>query len=114
MTAMRRELYGDICFENEWSIRVYETLEDIDYIASAIIRLGFESRGIIGVINGKGFYKATDKIIDLCKTKGLKTLEGYVSDAHARLLKRMFKDRVTIKHYGIMADTEMPWVIVTL
>jgi len=97
----------------QYSVRVYENEGDINYTASCQVFV-YGDVGLMYSINGRDFYRAFSQGIEKLREKGLKTLEGYVSDAHVKLLKRVLKERVSVPKRGMMAGREMPWVVVNL
>lgn len=101
---------------NQYALRVYDVDgHPDDYVAGATIRT-YGDRGWMSQIVGRGFYDALrehfEEILDQCQCA---TLEGYMTDAHARLLKRLCRNRAAfgITHRGQCAGREMPWVVLS-
>lgn len=69
-----------------FSIRIYDPDEPLKYSATAQIGC-YGPRGWIWGIHGASFYRDVESIIEHCRAYGLDTLSGYVSSAHARLLR---------------------------
>jgi hypothetical protein len=100
---------------SQFAVRVYGKHRD-DYIAGATIRR-YGDRGWMSQIIGPKFYEALrDNVPELMRLCQVKTLEGYMTRAHARLLRMMLRGRanVEISHEGECAGRVMPWVIVSL
>jgi hypothetical protein len=100
---------------NQFVIRVYDDAHPDNYIASALIRV-YGDRGWMSSITGPRFYEALrDRVPEICAGVGTKTLEGYVTPAHARLMRMMFKGRAgfEIAHKGQCAGREMVWVVIS-
>ncbi len=98
---------------NSFVIRVYGDDDSNNYVASAQIRK-YGDRGWMSSINGKAFFLALrehfEEILDVI---GVDTLEGYVMDSMARLMRIACRGRAhfEITHRGICAGREMPWVV---
>lgn len=98
----------------QYALRVYGDHAD-DYIAGATIRT-YGDRGWMSQIIGARFYEALrDHFLEILAAANCKTLEGYMTDAHARLLRRLCKGRASfgITHRGMCAGREMPWVVLS-
>lgn len=100
----------------QFSVRVYDQ-DDVNYDSSCqVFRYG--DRGFMYSINGDhGFYKMWVKpgaLTSLLAQLKVRTLEGYVTRAHARLMRLALRGvgRVEIVHEGGMAGREMVWVCV--
>lgn len=105
---------------NEYVVRIYdeEAHSNDNYISSAMIRC-YGDRGWMSCITGAGFYtciKAKKNLEHLMKHCGVVTLEGYVTDAHARIMRAELRHVATvdISHRGKCAGRDMPWVIVRI
>lgn len=107
--------YGDQEFVTGWSVRVHEDETDSEPVASCQARL-VGDRGLIYGIQGSGFYQAFDEFMQKARELGMKTVEGYVSRAHVRLLTRQFgADRVRVTHVGEPTEGfRWPWVVVSV
>lgn len=103
---------------NQYAVRVYDDEGHPDnYIASAIVRT-YGDRGWMSNITGAGFYQALQEhLAPLMDQLNVKTLEGYMTPAHARLVKIVLAKTgagtLHISHYGEMAGRRMPWVIIS-
>lgn len=97
----------------QYSIRVYEKEGDVDYIASAQL-FSYGDRCCIYSINGRGFYGAWPLFLEEAHKLNIKSIEGYVSIAHARLLRRLMRDydewEFSLDGAGIMYGHELVWV----
>lgn len=100
---------------NQFVIRVYDETHKDNYIASALVRK-YGDRGWMSSIVGEKFYEALKnhlpEVLEQCQVR---TLEGYMTAAHARLLRMALREhgRVTISHWGECAGRSMPWVVLT-
>jgi hypothetical protein len=100
---------------NQFVLRVYGGSHPDNYIASALIRT-YGDRGFMSSIIGERFYQAMREHLDEIMAKvGTRTLEGYMTKAHARLLRISLRGRfaVQIQDKGQCAGREMPWVVVS-
>jgi hypothetical protein len=98
----------------QYALRVYYSHAD-NYVASATIRT-YGDVGWMSQITGIKFYEALrEHFHEILAAAHCRTLEGYMTDAHARLLKRMCRGRAAfgITHRGQCAGREMPWVIIS-
>ena len=74
------------CTPRQYSVRVYDEGKETNYSSSCqVFRYG--DRAELYSIIGKGFYAAMPLIFAEVEKEGCKTLEGYVSKPHARLLR---------------------------
>jgi len=100
---------------NQYVVRIYSPEHKDNYIASALVRT-YGDRGFMSNIIGAKFYEALhdhlEMILDRC---GVATLEGYMTDAHARLLRMQARGRASfsIQQRGKCAGRDMPWVILS-
>jgi hypothetical protein len=100
---------------NQYTIRIYAPEHKDNYIASALIRT-YGDRGFMSNIIGAGFYEVLHDHLEEILTKcNVATLEGYMTDAHARLLRMQARGRASfsIQQRGMCAGREMPWVILS-
>lgn len=100
----------------QFVVRVYDERHPDNYIAHALIRT-YGDRGLMSSIVGARFYEAlAANVPDLMRQAGVRTLEGYMTDAHARLLRVALRrtSDVAIACRGICAGRDMPWVVVTV
>ena len=108
----------------ELSVRIYldykeangEIRKSDDYDASCSIFI-YGDRGLIYNVNGKGFYLAFEALVKDARAYGIKTLEGYVLQPHARLMKKEanklnlgFVEGPTTKTF----ERDMTWVTVSI
>ncbi len=95
-------------------VRIYERRGNPDNYKSAFQIFEYGDRGMAYSINGDGFYMARKHLAELMRRLGLATLEGYVSDAHAKLITRMLRDTctVTTPQRGECAGRDFPWIVV--
>lgn len=89
----------------------------INYTASCNVFL-YGDVGCMYTINGSQFYAALaepGQLAALMASLGVKTLEGYVTPAHARLMRAALRRvaHVVIRSEGEMAGHNMVWVVVT-
>lgn len=101
---------------NQFVVRIYDDHAD-NYVASALIRT-YGNRGFMSSITGERFYEGlVSHVGDLMHHCKVSTLEGYMTKAHARLLRmelrRAGTGDVTIEGDGMCAGRTMPWVVVT-
>jgi hypothetical protein len=97
---------------NQYVVRVYGDDKD-NYIASAQIRK-YGDRGWMSSIVGKEFFFVLrDHFNEILEQVGVETLEGYVMDSMARLMRLSCRGRAKfeITHYGMCAGRRMPWVV---
>lgn len=99
----------------EYSIMVYGQ-HPSDYIASCQIMVCGD-RGVIHSATGAGWYRhwAQPGAVDrLLAATGVKTLEGYATEAHARLMRHALRHvaQVSIGAIGKMAGRTMVYVTV--
>lgn len=88
----------------------------VDYEASAQVFV-MGDRGLMHSITGSRFYEhwrtpgAVDELLARC---GVKTLEGYCTHAHARLMSHALRHvaKVTVTGRGEMAGLPMVWIVV--
>lgn len=97
------------------SVRVLEG-DDTHSCASCTITLHGDV-GVMESIQGEKFYAAMGAdgwYRELIAHLGVKTLEGYATEAHFRLLRIALRHMasVEIKHRGMMAGREMVWLVV--
>lgn len=102
---------------NQFVVRVYDSHPD-NYSSSATIRK-YGDVGWMSQIIGKGFYEAAREpgvLKKLMDDVGVKTLEGYLTDVHARAMRMALKRiaEVSIRHRGICGGREMSWVVVKI
>ena len=74
----------------------------------------YGDRGFVSSITGSspGVYRAINIWLQaMFDETGVKTLEGYMTDAHVRLFKRS-DFNISVPHRGVMAGREMPWLVV--
>lgn len=104
--------YGSRDFPLGLSVRVYDYRGGTDPSATAQVKL-VGRRALIYSVQGKAFYTAIHEFAAEALKWRVDTLEGYATEAHARLLRRVFgRDRVEIESRGTMAGRPMPWVVV--
>jgi len=98
---------------NQYVIRVYDDEHPDNYVASALIRV-YGDRGWMSSIIGPRFYELLrDHLNEILDQVGVRTLEGYVTESHARLMRMMCRGHAefSISHRGMCAGRRMPWVI---
>lgn len=88
----------------------------INYVASCNV-FHYGDRSCMYTINGEEFYKASAQpgvLAKLFNDLQTSTLEGYVTEAHARLMRVALRRVATVElaHEGTMAGEKMVWVIV--
>ena len=100
------------------SVMLYDE-DPVNYAASCQVFI-YGDRGFMYSITGnRGFYRLWQNPVatkDLFKQLNVRTLEGYVSIAHARLMRAILKNFCLVRfvHEGIMADRPLFWVEVSL
>lgn len=96
-----------------YSLRIYAE-HPTDYVASCQV-LRYGDRAIMYSIIGSGFYAAAGLILEWAADQGFRMLEGYVSPAHARLLRRIaaqtFGWTLHVQGSGRFDGHELTWVI---
>ncbi len=101
--------------ERQASVIVFEDQADINYCASCQVFL-YGDVGLMYGINGVKFYELmAEQGPQVMAELGVKTLEGYVTKAHARLMRIAVKRvaDVTVRHEGMMAGHPMVWVVIS-
>ncbi len=95
----------------QYRVRLYLSKGDNYDLSCQIFIYG--DRGFVYSITGSpGVYREINTWLGaMFEETGVKTLEGYVTDAHVRLFKRSTFD-VSVPCRGIMAGREMPWIVV--
>lgn len=99
------------------SVVVFDEQDTLNYCASCNVFI-YGDRGFMYTINGEQFYAAfalEGRAIDLLKKLNVRSLEGYVTKAHARLMRMALRKdmNVEITGAGEMMDHSMVWVSVT-
>jgi hypothetical protein len=101
--------------DRQSSVLVFEDGEDVNYVASCQVFL-YGDVGLMYGLNGRKFYELMAvKGAQIMAQLGVKMLEGYLTPAHARLM-RIALNRiadVTEAHEGMMAGQVMVWVVIT-
>jgi hypothetical protein len=98
---------------NQYVIRVYDDEHPDNYVASALIRV-YGDRGWMSSIIGPHFYELLrDHLNEILDKVGVRTLEGYVTESHARLMRMMCRGHATfqVAGEGRNAGRQMVWVI---
>jgi hypothetical protein len=99
----------------QYALRVYKGHSD-NYPASAVIQT-YGDKAWMSMISNPGFYRALrNHVPDILDAVGVRSLEGYVTPAHARLMRMMFKHRASFAmddECGTCADRDMPWVTIS-
>ncbi len=99
----------------QYSVIILDDDSQVNYRASCQVFV-YGDVGMIYAFSGEDFYthfaEFGRRVMQEC---GVRSLEGYVSDAHARLMRYQLRRwaNVEVTHRGIMAGHEMPWVRVT-
>ena len=95
----------------QYRVRLYLEPGDSYDLSCQIFVYG--DRGFVhSVIGSPGVYRELDSWVRaMFKETGVKTLEGYMTDAHVRLFERSAFD-VSVPRRGMMAGREMPWIVV--
>lgn len=74
--------------------------------------------GWISLISGHDILNVLrDRTFEAFNAVGIRTLEGYVTDSSARLMRMTFRGghrNFEVKHRGMCADREMPWVALSV
>lgn len=100
----------------QYSIMIYGD-HPVAYEASCqVVIVG--DRGFMHSITGAHFYDhwmkpgEVDRLLEAC---GVKSLEGYAVESHARLMARSLRNvaRVSLGAFGKMAGKQMVWCIVS-
>lgn len=99
----------------QFSVMVYGS-HPTDYVASCQVAVSGD-RGMMHSISGAGWFKHWEQpgeVDRLLTALGVRTLEGYATAAHARLMARALRHvaKVSISTPGNMAGRSMLWVIV--
>jgi len=98
----------------QYSLRIYDD-DPTNYIAACqIFRYG--DRCFMYSIQGRDFYKGYEEILKWLDTSGFRTLEGYVSEAHARLLRRVLRGsqyKIEILDKGKFDGHDLVWIVVS-
>ena len=99
-----------------FQIRMYGEGKADNYIGSCQV-FTYGDRAFLFSITGEeeGIYKALPLACEEIFALGVRTLEGYVTDAHVRLFRRALLGKgfeIAVASRGIMAGREMPWVVV--
>ena len=101
---------------NQFVIRVYDDAHPDNYVASALIRV-YGDRGWMSSITGAHFYEVLrDHLPEILDKVGTKTLEGYVTPAHARLMRmaaRGGRGVFSVVSEGMCAGRKMVWVVLS-
>lgn len=88
---------------------------ETNYVASCQVFL-YGDRGFMYNINGNKFYECIfSHGASIMHDMKVHTMEGYVTPAHARLMRSAFRNTkltVEIGGKGIMAGHDMVWVII--
>lgn len=95
------------------SIRVYAN-DPTNYVASCQV-FQYGDRGILYSMYGKNFYKAYLEILTWADQNGIRTLEGYGSRAHYRLLRKILRNtsyKVTADEEGDFDGHRLVWIVV--
>ena len=93
---------------------IFEREGDVNYSVGFPVFVHGD-RGIPFLINGPGFYRVMKEHgAELMKELGVKSLEGYVTDAHAELMRQALKGvaEITDRGRGTMAGLDMVWIVV--
>ena len=113
-SARKRPTYRVEILPRQYSVVVFDEHAPVNYVASCQVFV-YGDVGCMYTINGKRFYDAlADRVTvqNLMRDLGVKTLEGYVTPAHSRLMKFALRRAATVEevHTGMMAGHEMVWV----
>ncbi len=95
----------------QYRVRLYLGKKDNYDLSCQVFVYG--DRGFVYSITGSSgaYAHLNDLLSEVFKETKVKTLEGYVTDAHVRLFKRSIFD-ISVPCRGMMAGREMPWVVV--
>jgi hypothetical protein len=101
--------------DRQKSVLVFDD-ESTEYCASCQV-FKYGDRGFMYNINGRQFYelwREPGTLKDLLFRLGVGSLEGYVTEAHARLMRAALRHvgAVTIESHGTMNGHPMVWVVV--
>lgn len=100
----------------QFAVRIYGEHRD-DYIAGCTVRR-YGDRGWMSQIIGPKFWTAMRvHFPDVMRACRVRTMEGYMTKAHARLVRMALRGselKFDIGHEGECAGRTMPWVIVSL
>ena len=97
----------------QYVIRVYSD-DATDYVASATLRV-YGDRAWMSQISSPKLYGPLFADLNAIMDKlGIVTVEGYMSDAHARATRMAARGHAQfeITHRGTCAGRQMPWVII--
>lgn len=96
------------------TVLVFDDGDPLNYVASCQV-WKYGDKGIMHTINGNRFYELMAELGgDVLERLGVETLEGYVTPAHARLMRIALKRvaTVSVAHRGRMAGHDMVWVVI--
>ena len=100
----------------QYSGVIYDDSSD-RYCASFQISVYGDHGGMYSITGDKfyEFFKDKDHVDELFSKLGVKTLEGYISKAHARLMKVALRHsaKVELREEGEMNGFPMVWVVVS-
>lgn len=99
--------------ERQASVLVFDK-DEINYTASCQV-FTYGDVGLMYGINGRKFYELmAEQGPQVMEQLGVKSLEGYITKAHARLMRIALKKVATldIAHTGMCAGHEMVWVVI--
>lgn len=95
----------------QFQVRIYGRHPD-NYDASFQLYVDGD-KGFVHSLTGSGFYRLMPEFVrKVFETCGVRTVEAYVLEPHARLMKRMFRGKVNMEllSMGTVAGRKMIWV----
>lgn len=102
----------------QYSIRIYHKDEPEKYDIASCQVFVYGDKGFIYSLHGPGFYQAFPQVIEEIQKLGIKSLEGYVSKSHARLLRMQqgllaqYGCELILGEEGILDGHPLVWITV--